>query len=128
MAIAQRTVTALLVGKQDGCLPKLKMCLEDLGVKTSQVERPSQVRGKLRVPDPPEVIFAATGPTDDSWFEVVKAAHESGKQPVILASRVVDVAKYLDALEHGAFDFVVPPFAPRDLRFVVDCAVSGSHA
>ena len=126
MAMAQRTVTALLVGKQDGCLPNLKKCLEDLGVKTAQVERPSQVRGRLQAPDAPEVVFAATGPADNTWSEVVEAARDSGKQPVILASRVVDVGKYLDALERGAFDFVVPPFAPRDLRHVVDCAISSS--
>jgi DNA-binding NtrC family response regulator len=125
--MTQRTVTALLVGRQDGCLPKLKMCLEDLGVKTSHVERPGQVRRRLRAADPPEVIFAATGPADNTWSDVVKAAHESGKQPVILASRVVDVAKYLEALEQGAFDFVVPPFAPRDIRQIVDCAIEGSR-
>jgi DNA-binding NtrC family response regulator len=128
MTMTQRTITALLVGKQDGCLPKLKRCLEELGMKTAYVERPNQVRNRLQKPDAPEVVFAHTEPADETWSEVVAAARQSGKQPVILASRVVDDQKYLDALEHGAFDFVVPPFRPRELRHVVDSAVAESHA
>jgi len=128
MTMTQRTITALLVGKQDGCLPKLKQCLEELGVKTAYVDLPNQVRSRLHKPDAPEVVFAHTEPTDETWWEVLSAARQSGKQPVILASRVLDDRKYLDALENGAFDFVVPPFRPRELRHVVDSAISGSHA
>jgi len=124
MTTAERTITALLVGKQDGCLPKLKQCLEELGLKTSCVEKPNQVRSTLRKANAPQVVFAATEPADRTWSQVVDAAQDSGKQPVILASRVVDVQKYLDALEHGVFDFVVPPFAHRDLRYIVDSAIS----
>ena len=127
MTMTQRTITALLVGKQDGCLPKLKQCLEELGVKTACVEGPNQVRSRLRKSDAPEVVFAHTEPADETWSEVISEARQSGKQPVILASRVLDDRKYLNALEHGAFDFVVPPFRPRELRHVVDSAVSGSH-
>lgn len=128
MTITQRTMTALLVGKQDGCLPKLKQCLEELGMKTAYVERPNQVRSTLQKAGAPEVVFAHTEPTDETWSEVLDAARTSGKQPVILASRVLDDRKYLDALEHGASDFVVPPFRPRELRHVVDSAVSTSNA
>ena len=124
MTKTERTITALLVGRQDGCLPKLKQCLEELGMKTACVEEPRQVRRKLRTVNAPEIVFAATEPADVTWSEVVDAAEESGKQPVILASRVVDVRKYLDALGRGAFDFVVPPFAHRDLKLIVETAVS----
>lgn len=128
MTMTERTITALLVGKKDGCLPKLEQCLEELGMKTAYVERPNQVRSRLQKPGAPELVFAHTEPADETWSEVITAARQSGKQPVILASRVVDDRKYLDALEHGAFDFVVPPFRPRELRHVVDSAVSGSDA
>lgn len=128
MTVTGRTITALLVGKQDGCLPKLKQCLEELGMRTAFVERPTQVSSTLQRPDAPEVVFAHTEPADETWSEVITAVRRSGKQPVILASRVLDDRKYLKALEYGAFDFVVPPFRPRELRHVVDSAVSGSHA
>lgn len=128
MTITQRTITALLVGKQDGCLPKLRQCLEELGMKTTHVERPNEIRSRLQKPDAPEVVFAHTEPADETWSEVLAATRQSGTQPVILASRVLDDRKYLDALEHGAFDFVVPPFRPRELRHVVDSAVSRCHA
>jgi DNA-binding NtrC family response regulator len=118
------TITALLVGKLDGCLPKLKQCLEELGVKTAFVDQPNKLRVRLRKPNAPELVFAATEPSDDTWSEVVNVARQTGNQPVIVASRVVDVRKYLDALDRGAFDFVVPPFAQQDLRFVVESAIA----
>jgi DNA-binding NtrC family response regulator len=124
MTTERRTISALVVGKQDGCLPKLKRCLEELGMKTACVERLNQVRQSLNGVDAPEVIFAASEPVDGTWRQVVDAARQY-KRPVILAARFNDDNKYLDAMEHGAFDFVVPPFAPRDLRHIVESAVSG---
>lgn len=128
MTPAPRTITALLVGEQDGCLPILKECLEDLGMKTTWVKRLNQMRAKLLKTSEPHVVFAATEPADATWQAVVEAAKECGRSPVILACRVVDVPKYLDALERGAFDFVVPPFGHRDIRFIVESAVARVEA
>jgi DNA-binding NtrC family response regulator len=123
MTTAQRTITALLVGKQDGCLPRLEQCLKDLGLKTRWIGRSNQLRGSLSKARARIVVFAATD-ASGSWTKVIEAGRQSGNRPVILASRVIDMPKYLDAMERGAFDFVVPPFAARDLKHVVESAIS----
>ena len=127
MTSCKRAITALLVGKQDRCLPNLQECLDTLGMKTSSVERPSDVALRLGIDEAPELIFAVAEPGESTWSEVVELAREMGGQPVIVASRVADVRFYLDTLEGGAFDFVAAPFRPCDLRDVVDSAMSQSH-
>jgi FixJ family two-component response regulator len=42
---------------------------------------------------------------------------------VIVVARVVDTRFYVEAIEAGAFDFIVPPFNAADLAYVVRCAV-----
>jgi DNA-binding NtrC family response regulator len=125
MTVTQRTITALLVGKQDGCLPKLKRCLEELGLKTASIERANEVRQNLSRADAPEVVFADSDLAERAWKQVLDVAQQC-KRPLILAARFIDHDKYLNAMEHGVFDFVVPPFAPRDLRHIVDSAVSAA--
>ena len=43
--------------------------------------------------------------------------------PVVVVSRYVDVDLYLDALEKGAWDYIVPPFRAADLAYVVNGAI-----
>ena len=47
---------------------------------------------------------------------------------VIVVTRVMDTKLYLEALEGGAFDFIVPPFASLDLAHVVRCAADNVQA
>ncbi|HUI44334.1 MAG TPA: hypothetical protein VL523_20410 [Terriglobia bacterium] len=97
-------------------------------MRTSCVERPSEVSAHVVQFEPPEVIFTAVEPADGTWSEVVDLARGLGDPPVIVASRVVDVKLYLDTLDGGAFDFVAAPFNPRDLSYVVNSALSRSHS
>ena len=49
-------------------------------------------------------------------MDVVKAAKAApGSTPVIVVSRVVDIPLYLDVLESGAYDFIVPPLTSAEL-------------
>ncbi len=41
---------------------------------------------------------------------------------VIVVARVVNTRLYVEALEAGAFDFIVPPFEVPALEHVVTCA------
>ena len=40
-----------------------------------------------------------------------------------MVSRLVDVSLYVDTMEGGAFDFIVPPLSASELAHVVKCAV-----
>jgi FixJ family two-component response regulator len=44
--------------------------------------------------------------------------------PVIVVSPFVDVDLYLDSMESGASDFIVPPFLCTDVAYVVMTAIS----
>lgn len=66
------------------------------------------------------VIFTDVRLPDGDWRQVLHLArHASVPIEVILVSRIVDVRLYLDALEAGAFDFVVPPFSAADLDYII---------
>jgi DNA-binding NtrC family response regulator len=123
MTRAGRPISVLIVGEQGGCLPKLKESLEALGIR-ARCTQLSEVEGELKRPQPPDVIFTAMEPADERWFDVLGLASRLGKQPVIVASRVIDLRFYLDAMDRGAFDYVAAPFEPRGLGYIVDSATS----
>ena len=59
----------------------------------------------------------------------MKLAAAGGRQvPVIVVSRVVEINLYIDALEKGASDFIVPPFYHQDISHVLKCAVQANVA
>jgi DNA-binding response OmpR family regulator len=51
------------------------------------------------------------------------AARLPAPADVILVSRLVDDGLYISALESGALDFVVPPFNPSDVAYVIGNAL-----
>jgi DNA-binding NtrC family response regulator len=124
----QSATRALLVGEQRGCLPNLRQALDGLGIETQWVSSPFEITAQLRQPSPPQVIFTATELAVGGWVDVIEAARRFGnKTPVIVVSRFVDFTLYLDALEGGASDFIVPPFEARDLAYVVQSALLKSR-
>jgi len=57
-------------------------------------------------------------------FEVTKAVNESGQDTVVvIVSALATVEAAVEVTRHGAFDFLVKPFAPADLLQVVERAV-----
>jgi DNA-binding NtrC family response regulator len=41
---------------------------------------------------------------------------------IVVVARTLDPELYIDAMEHGAFDFMLAPFAGDDLEHVIRCA------
>lgn len=67
-----------------------------------------------------EVIFTDVQLPDGDWRQLLSLARERATRvEVIVVSRFVDIDLYLDTLEAGAFDFVVPPFRTEELGYVV---------
>ncbi len=57
-------------------------------------------------------------------FKVTQAVNESGRDTVVvIVSALATVEAAVEVTRHGAFDFLVKPFAPTDLLQVVDRAV-----
>jgi FixJ family two-component response regulator len=70
------------------------------------------------------LVFTEAKLPDGTWADIVKlaiAAHKPVK--VIVVSHFVDVDLYVDTMEAGAFDFIVPPLSASELTHVVKSAV-----
>ncbi len=77
-----------------------------------------------------DVIFTDVQLPDGDWKRVLQMArHSPSPAEVIVVSRFVDVPLYLDALEEGVFDFVVPPLRTVEIGYIATAtAVTDSTA
>lgn len=73
---------------------------------------------------PPSIVFSDATLPDGTWADILAfAGGGSSRIPVIVVSRVVDVNLYINTIEQGAADFVVPPFCRQDISHVMSCAM-----
>ncbi|HXJ96003.1 MAG TPA: response regulator [Terriglobia bacterium] len=113
-------VRALLVYQHEGPLEELRRLLEMRGFLTARAPSLKATVAALSSHKAADVIFTDTDLADGSWADVEELAQrERPPVPVIVVSNHVDIPLYLDALEAGASDFIVPPFRDADLDFVV---------
>ena len=47
--------------------------------------------------------------------------------PFVVVTRIPNISEWLDALEAGATDYCSAPFEPRQMRWLVQSALSSSH-
>ncbi len=126
-ALPQFKIRALLVHQEEGPLTELKFVLEGQGIETSRVRTCAEAEAALTRPEPPLLIFTDAVLADGTWADVLKLAEkEPLAQSVIVVSRHVDIPLYLDALESGASDFIVPPFRVAEVAYVVEGALRRS--
>jgi FixJ family two-component response regulator len=124
-----RAPLALLVGKQDELFQALGFTLASVGIKTIHAEDYSEISTLLSAISLPDIIFANTHLPGGAWKEVRSLISTSSRSvPMVLVSPVVDIRLYLNALEGGAVDFIVPPFRPSDLAFIVSSAIRSSSS
>jgi DNA-binding NtrC family response regulator len=102
---------------------KLKQVLERQGIATSVARTYEEARAQFKRDDHPHVVFTDTETPRGTWADVVEASAEE-HVPVIVVSRLVDLNLYIEVLEKGATDFVVPPFHAADLAYIVRNAAS----
>ena len=113
-------IAALLVGRDEELLQALKQALEQLGIETDTARSYKQARIFLEQPNPPELVFSEVNLTDGTWSAVLSlAAQASVPVQVIVVSQVVDYKLFIDVLESGGADFIMPPFQAADLGYVV---------
>jgi len=119
-------VIALLVGNQETCFQALQKILEKLEVDTRRTRSCVETLPLLAGADPPHLVFTDTQLPDGTWADLLRlSAKARGFVKVIVVSRVVDIALYLDVLDAGGFDFVVPPFYPAEVAHIVRCSTQG---
>jgi DNA-binding NtrC family response regulator len=122
----QQIVTALLVHGGEACFQILETVLGRQGIRTSRAHSCAEASTWLAEHDAPQLVFTYTRFCDGTWADVLNLASElriHDFTKIIVVSRVVDYHVYLDSIEKGAFDFIVPPFQPEDLAFIVRSAL-----
>ena len=127
--VMREEIVALLVHDQAEHMQALATTLLDQGVRVYHVRTWQAAAHELKRANPPPLVFTDTVLRDGDWTDIVLLAG-SASQPVnvIVVTRVMDTKLYLEALEGGAFDFIVPPFASLDLAHVVRCAADNVQA
>ena len=118
----KREVNALLLSHDEDLLRALKQTLETLEIKTSIDRSYEHARILLEQPNPPELVFSDASLSGGTWSEVVGlAAKFLTSVHAIVVSRVADYKLYLDAMEGGAADFIMPPFWAFDIAHMIRC-------
>jgi len=117
-------VTAILLHRAGASMDLLKLALENQTIEIHWLATLRDIAPLLQAANPPHLVFTEAKLPDGTWADVVKQARGARKPvKVIVVSRLVDVSLYVDTMEGGAFDFIVPPLSVSELTHVVNCAV-----
>jgi DNA-binding NtrC family response regulator len=107
----------------------LGQALNAAGVAVRVVRSCAEAQELLNGSSVPAVLFCEASLPDGTWADIVSLAARGRKRvPVVVVSRVVDIDLYLNALENGAVDFIVPPFCQQDVSHVMSCAIQKDKA
>jgi two-component system KDP operon response regulator KdpE len=95
-------------------LRALRVVLREAGFEVVPAATAEEALDRAAVQPPDAAILDLVLPDGDG-IEVCKALREWSRMPIIVLSAVGDEEEKVRALEAGADDYVVKPFAPREL-------------
>ena len=114
----------ILVSGDDTLMPELSRVLDPCPLEIRALKSCLEAAHEIGCRATADIIFTDVQLPDGDWRQVLQMARRSpARAEVILVSRHVDVGLYLDALEVGAFDFVVPPFHTVELGYIIVNAI-----
>jgi CheY-like chemotaxis protein len=117
----------ILVSGDDTLMPELSRVLDPCPLEIRTLKSCLEAAHEIGCRTTADIIFTGVQLSDGDWRQVLQMARRSpARAEVILVSRFVDVGLYLDALEAGAFDFVVPPFHTVELGYIIVNAIYAS--
>lgn len=110
----------ILVSSGADLMPGLRQALDPCPLEIRTVKSCLEAGREIGNCTTAHVILTDVRLPDGDWKQVLQMARQSAaRAEVIVVSKVADVPLYLDALEAGAFDFVVPPFRAVEIGFVI---------
>lgn len=119
----RKDILALLIFAEPEWPNGLKEALQLLSVRTSQVRTCIEAKEFINQEEKPDIIFSDTAVSDGSWADVLRMARkEHSRAEVVVVSRFPDTKLYMDVMERGGFDFIVPPFSATEVAHVVEGA------
>ncbi|MGH9437487.1 MAG: response regulator [Terriglobia bacterium] len=124
----KQQITALLVhnNENEAAFRTLESALKKLGIGIRCVRSCGDASALLTPTDAPQLVFADIELPDGTWVDVLNlaAGQTRNSAKVVVVSPVVDDRLYLNALESGAYDFIVPPVRAGDVAHIVCSATS----
>ena len=116
--------SVLLVNHRNDRFGTMNLILEALSIKTGRVGSLKEAESRLcEMPCPHLVLTDAVLP-DGNWMDVLDIAAKAAEPVnVIVVSPVADIKLYLDAMNHGAFDFMTDSFTVPEIVHILKCAL-----
>ena len=102
---------------------KLEAVLRDQYLPVDRALSCQEARDLLLQTKTPRVLFTDSILQDGTWRNVLEMARNApASTAVVVVDRLGDTSAYLDAMEGGAFDFLIPPFQVSDVAWVLNSA------
>jgi DNA-binding NtrC family response regulator len=115
----------LLVSDTEEMVRELEGILREQGMETRHVRKCSEAYAALQEAILPTLVFSEASLPDGTWAEVLKATNGTRSSiPLVVISRIVDIRLYLDAMESGVHDLIVPPLSAPDIAYIVRSAIA----
>jgi two-component system, response regulator, stage 0 sporulation protein F len=115
---------ALLVYEEEEPVRAVEQILRGQAMSTRRVRNCYEAMTALRHSDQPALVVTDASLPDGDWADVLRATRTcTSSPPLIVVSRLADIQLYLDVMESGAYDFVVPPLASAEMAYVVSGAL-----
>ena len=119
-----RGFSALLVYDQDEPVCGVARIFLSNGIRLRRSRNCFEARSVLSELSVPNVVVTDLALPDGDWSDILRATNASpARTAVIVVSRLLDTRLYLDVLESGAHDFVVPPVSPSELACIIRAAI-----
>ena len=100
---------------------KLEAVLRDQYLPVDRALSCQEARDLLLQTKTPRVLFTDSILQDGTWRNVLEMARNApASTAVVVVDRLGDTSAYLDAMERGAFDFLIPPFQVSDVAWVLN--------
>jgi two-component system KDP operon response regulator KdpE len=104
----------LLCDDEPQILRALRVVLREAGFEVTPAATAAEALDRAAVQPPDAAILDLVLPDGDG-IEVCKALREWSQMPILVLSAIGDEDEKVRALEAGADDYIVKPFAPREL-------------
>ncbi|MGA3324906.1 MAG: response regulator [Terriglobia bacterium] len=123
----KESIRALLVRARHDPLDALRLALEEQSIDIFIAKNCGEAALALWSDSPPHLVFTEIQLVDGNWADVLNlAAKASAPVNVIVVSPFADVGFYVQTIERGAFDFIVPPLSDPELLHVVRIAAENA--
>jgi DNA-binding NtrC family response regulator len=123
----KESIKALLVQARHNPHDALRLALEEQSVDIRSAKNCAEAALALWSDSPPHMVFTEIQLADGNWADILTLAGKaSAPVNVIVVAPFVDVSFYVQTIERGAFDFIVPPLSDPELLHVVRIAAENA--